>query len=277
MVSFWFIIFFPFFSFFLEYVDIMHTQDPSGGNKVLFESYKEGRKNYYVYSTFIKHFVKPVVGINKWNDRLHNLNLKPKMLFTASDEAFALVVLSNYYKYWWEIFEKNGYKIPTKKRKRDSDEEDTSTLENRPLYTDASHSTKEGGRVSKQWSIEGYQAFNDFHDKCRKDRKKFPDFNKKFLEQEREEEKNQKRNSRKKVKTPLIVPARESLLDSDDESDHIRPGRILLKRSEGLVNDDDESEVNDDEMEEEEEVLNVDEEDEEDDENEEIEESEDDH
>jgi len=190
----------------------MYRQNPRNGTKIPFESYSEGRRNHLYYSTFVRTFVKQVVGIHKWEERLNNARLHPDTFFTASDEAFALVVLFNYHNYWTEIFVKNGHQVPMRKCKRDIDDDDeVLDIQMKPVFTDGNllyH--KEDNKITKGWSNEGLQKFNDFYQKCEEDRKKFPDFNRKFLEEEREESKKSKKYSRKKKQKtgPIIDPSR---------------------------------------------------------------------
>ena len=72
----------------------------------------KGRKNGGYYDLFLSTFVKQVVGITTWNEKLKNQNLKGNNLFTPSDEAFAMIVLDNNFEYWSEMFENNSNNVP---------------------------------------------------------------------------------------------------------------------------------------------------------------------
>jgi len=185
------------------------------------EKFIKGREKNSHYELFLRTFVKPVVGINTWNEKLKKPDTTPNNLFSKSDEAFAMIVLDNNYEYWSELFIENGNSIPSSNRKRKMNESNNGKdLTKKPKYTDSYLFNKKSssGKQGKGWSEDGINKFNQYCRQCFEDRSNFPTLNKNFLKKE-QERLFQKQNSKnvKKTKKVAVMPDRDSLFDDDDD------------------------------------------------------------
>ena len=171
---------------------------------------------------FIKRFVKPVVGVATFNNRIKVTRRPANTLFTKTDEAFALLMLENNWDRWIDIFKLSDNRIPSVKRHRDG-EEKVSISHIRPKYTDggisysdesASSSTKGRG-----WSEEGRAQFNVIVDMVNKSRRDHPNFPNDFVKKEREKINNDNQQKKKHLALikNVVVPAHDKFCDDNEE------------------------------------------------------------
>ena len=112
------------------------------------------QENYDTYSWFCLHFLKSVVGYDKWEKNFTKVKLSDFVM--PSDEAFALLVYENNHDRWLDMYERQDYK--------------TSEVENK--WTNSGNNRNSGGHVKRfnGWSVEAYKRFNDLSTSIKKNR-----------------------------------------------------------------------------------------------------------
>ena len=133
------------------------------------------------------------MGSTWYLGRLHtddNQDSDGNQLFTASEEAFALLVVENSYDRWVDIYNREGVPVPkTKGSNGEFKKEPMSEVS--PLYTEGGIVFRQGSNGStgtasgKGWSAEGINRFNTLLRMVVADRIAYPEFNKEFLENEK--------------------------------------------------------------------------------------------
>jgi hypothetical protein len=201
--------------FVTDYLEARYVDGKKAPHKM--STFLHLRKQPFFYKVFLRTFVKPVVGIATFNERVRNPKFNPNLLCSPSDEAFALLVVENNYNRWVDIFQSNDYSIPHSKRNRDGNTK-TCTSNIRPLYTEGGNVYSENesyGSKSKGWSIAGIHRFNKLVQLILEDRMNHPNFLKEFCESER---KKLEANVPKKSKKVKVVPLahQDSLFDDED-------------------------------------------------------------
>lgn len=164
----------------------------------------KGRKNKEAYRVFYKRFVPAIVGPDLYRQRVQD-NDKDEPC-TASDEAFALVLLENSYDRWVDIYDKNGC-IPMQRRGDRSKRFDSDIA---PKYTRGGLKFSEDKEThkAKGWTNEGIERFNVLYNCVRRDRQKRPAFIKRL-------NKAQARDPKMKASRPKVqaIQAANSLWD----------------------------------------------------------------
>jgi len=176
------------------------------------------------YITFLRRFVKQVVGAHEWNSRLMDPKLDPDKLFTPSDEAFALLVLENNYIRWLDIFEQNNHKMPLPARQEPDQQVKKKFLSNvPPEFTSGGnkfHSPPKNR--TKGWSKDGIDRFNQHYQQVLRDRRDYPSFNEEFITNERkgqEQEKTKVKPAPKRIMPPMAM--QDEFSDDEDDNDDI--------------------------------------------------------
>jgi len=193
-----------------------------GGNKDPIKSttFLWMRSKPSFYKIFLRCFVKQVVGVFEWNDKIRNSSISHDKIFTPSDEAFALLLIENSEKRWLDIFKKNNYQVPTPRKQSIDGKQKVVISDVKPRYTEGGikYSNQEESK-SKGWSKEGIIRFNTLHQKVKDDRKKHPDFNKSFREEELQILENESFNQSlpNKKRKIVVFAARDCIWDNDDE------------------------------------------------------------
>ena len=124
-------------------------------------------------------------------------------LCTASDEAFALLLLENSYARWENIYDNNGGIPPQRrgdiKRTFDSDIEAKYTRGGIRLSSDKESQKRKG------WTPEGIKRFNVLFARVKRDRTKRPQFNKKLIKQLREGQQQRVGSNKRKHETVVAA------------------------------------------------------------------------
>ena len=200
---------------------------------------------------FILNFVKPVVGVVLFNNRIKDKNRSADSLFTKTDEAFALLMLENNWDRWIDIFKLNNNRIPPIKRKRDG-EEKVSISNIRPKYTDGGISYSDESSASQTkgrgWSEKGIRRFNEIIDMVKKSRKDHPNFLKDFVTKERQKLNQNKYQNKKGIehRKHVVIPAHDKFCEdveacSNDENQDPACDEDNAGNEEYDPNDDDEN------------------------------------
>ena len=176
------------------------------------EDFLSGRENYDAYSDFFKYFIYPMGKKTYWKQTIQNASNDQDMT-TKSNEAFALLLLENQWDRWLDIFTLNDGKMTSRRGQKRA----TSESKVMPKYTRGGITYAAGNREDGQkgWSKEGILRFNALYDLVSEDRKKNPEFIKKWLESERENMSDGKRRRKKDIPE---MPAAKHELFSDEES-----------------------------------------------------------
>ena len=91
------------------------------------------RSNKEAHKTFMKAFVREVVGRRVFDGRLRNGNTDFDELATRTDEAFALLVVENSEAYWRELLQRHNGDVPIVKRGEERPDSLQTDIE--PKYT----------------------------------------------------------------------------------------------------------------------------------------------
>ena len=178
------------------------------------------------FDTFLRMFVKPVVGAIAWNKRITQQDLKHDKLCTPSDEAFALLVLENNWERWVDIYQNNGYEIHMPKRMGASWK--------KAFYSNVKLRWTEGGHVykehleseevrkrrSKGWSTEGLHRFNKLYNRVIADRQSNPLALTEFIRLERGILHQRHCTSVTKKKRKVVVALADEFSDNENETDY---------------------------------------------------------
>jgi hypothetical protein len=143
------------------------------------EEFLNLRFDFEVYKIVYEHFIPAISSSSYYKEEMETRMSNAadnRELFSKSDEAFALLLLENYYDRWTDIFKKSDGKILTHIRGR----EKKINSNVRPRYTSggniymSSDSSVANAKVEKGkgWNLEGYKRFNVLFDKVLEDRKK---------------------------------------------------------------------------------------------------------
>jgi hypothetical protein len=178
-------------------------------NRIRIEDFCGGRKNKVPYTLFYTKFVPAVVGPELFRQRIKDTTTTD--LCTASDEAFALLLLENSYARWENIYDNNGG-IPSQRR-GDTKRTFESDIEAKYTRGGIKLSSNKESQKRKGWTPEGIKRFNTLFAKVNKDRKKRPTFDKKVIKQLREDQHQHQGKKKRKHETIL---AAHSLWDDDD-------------------------------------------------------------
>lgn len=170
------------------------------------QEFAEGRINKDVYEVFYTRFVPAVVGPDLFRQRIQDNKAKDPC--TASDEAFALLLLENNYDRWLDIFDKNEG-LPSQRR-GDRTKQCDSDIE--PKYTRGGikFSIERESPKAKGWSNEGIERFNVLFKRVKKDRRDHTKFVKRLIKKHAKDPKIQA----KKIK-PVTIQAAHSLWDEE--------------------------------------------------------------
>ena len=180
---------------------------------------KKGRKNKEAYRVFYKRFVPAVVGPDLYRQRVRDNNeAEPS---TASDEAFALLLLENNYERWVDIYVKSKG-IPIQRR---GDRTKRIDSDIQPKYTRGGIKFS-GDKVTnktKGWTNEGIQRFNILYQYVRNDRLR----RKGFIKRLNRKEAKYPKTKAAQAKVPAIQAAHslweedktQCADDEDDSSD----------------------------------------------------------
>jgi hypothetical protein len=148
---------------------------------------------------FLDSFVSCVVGRMRWRKET------PKKIIskvaTATDEAFALLVLENIWDAWKQV-DPQEYVMARSKRRKDDEEEDDDDVEGESA-TNNDGTTKKGkrrkeipGRYTKEhrnakrfrgWGEDGHARFNQLVKLVRNDRKVRGSFEEEYLDKKKKE------------------------------------------------------------------------------------------
>ena len=186
------------------------------------EEFLEGRKNFNAYAVFYRKFIPAIGRKTFWREQVLAAT-DDKGVATRSNDAFALLVLENHWERWLDIFcISKGMVTSTRGQKRCVSESKILPKYTRGgiSFVDDSVKAKEG---TKGWSNKGILRFNELYKMVSKDRKKHPDFIKKWLELEKQ---NMSENKKRKKKNKESVPvAKHELFSDTDESVPATPDR----------------------------------------------------
>ena len=140
------------------------------------------RDDYEIYSVFYRTFIPCIVGKRFFGTTMKNLNIptmKETDLCTYSDEALALLAFENGFELWSDVWKKSKGTIRHVKRFEKVPEEFTS--EKGTKYTTKYNDDGTMNNYYRFWSNEGINRFNELRGKVRSNRKEFPEFFEKFV------------------------------------------------------------------------------------------------
>ena len=191
-----------------------HNKGPKELSK--FQALRQDKETHIV---FIKHFVKPVVGVVEFNNWIKDMKRPPDALFTRTDEAFALLMLENNWERWIDIFKLSDNRIPPVKRHRDGGEK-VSISQVKPLYTEggisySDNSSSSSNTKGRGWSEKGRIRFNQIMEMVDKSRKDHPNFLKDFVIGERERIKTNSNQNKKQIEVVKnhVLPKHDKFCD----------------------------------------------------------------
>ena len=94
------------------------------------------RTNKKMYCDFYKSMIVPMIGRGAFLNLVQTKGkLQNDALATSSDEAFALVILDNYYEHWKDVATKNNFKMPPRMQRCKSNKERAGTSNVTAKYT----------------------------------------------------------------------------------------------------------------------------------------------
>ena len=170
-----------FFSDFLQDAD-----DYLGGvSKFKLSQFLQGRKCPKVFRMVLERFVPGVIGRRLYKKRLKSCPKKDGALFTASDEAFMLLLLENSWNRWMDIYLSDPEKASAP-RPLCLEPRKWRFLSDEPtLYTAGGIRYRKGkeGRSTNGWTPEGIQRYNELFHMVKRDRAERPGVFRKWIEE----------------------------------------------------------------------------------------------
>ena len=156
------------------------------------EDFLQLSKDTSTMKLFLESFVSCVVGRMKWRNLCHEQRISK--IATATDEAFALLVLENIWDAWKEV-DPQEYIMARSKRRREEDDEDEVVEANsndgkskrRRRKEIAGQYTKEHRNAKRYrgWGEDGHARFNQLVNLVREDRKVRALFEEEYLDKKK--------------------------------------------------------------------------------------------
>ena len=171
---------------------------PDGG----MDDFLSLRENPEVMRYFCDNFLLQVVGKVQWRDGV--TKFKVRDLATATDEAFALLVLENIWDVWTEL--------PVEKLKKAPIGDDGKRVVRPGKYTNKWQSAKR----FEGWEAEGLERMNELVEMVRENRNENKEWDGKFLEEKQEEALGGKRKWKRVGSKDAAVVVKD---DFGEESD----------------------------------------------------------
>ena len=224
--------------------DYLGELDFSQNQPIRIEKFLALRGDEEVHTEFVQRFVKLIVGVSIFHNRIKDSRRSPDHLYTVTDEAFALLLLENSYDCWLDLFRKSGNRKPPTKRKRDSNDAAITISDVRPKYTEGgisySYDTDSTSNRGRGWSEAGRICFNALVDLVIKSRSDHPNFLKNFVEKERQKMQDRKqRKQRHNRLENVVLPKHDKFCDEEVHTPHFNDSG-----SESESDDDDEASDN---------------------------------
>ena len=172
------------------------------------------RSNKDDYKTFMKVFVREVVGRRLFDGRLRNGSADFDKLATRTDEAFALLVVENSEGYWRELLTRHNGDVPIVKRGEERPESLQTNIE--PKYTKGEEVLGQGMEAARKWNNDGINRFNELLKMVGDDREAHPSFVVNLINEERMALENKRKRKREITLEPIVL-AHNDLGGSDSE------------------------------------------------------------
>ena len=203
------------------------------------------RQDKDMYHDFINYFVKPVVGLRKFDGNCFKFLLSRYV--TVSDEAFALLTFENNYDCWLDMAKKNNWASsdirPLYSTGGNGIQTPTKTQSNKQ-----SKDTYSTNSMYRGWSIQGIRHFNVLYKLVEKERNTEAGFlfEEGFLQEM--QEKMNKRNKKNYHNEEFVECKHNLWVQGDDindagtadailESGHYRNSTIVFQNLEDMVED----------------------------------------
>lgn len=169
------------------------------------KDFLQGRRKPASYIVFMKHFIKCITKKTRYEANLKTAETDDDIC-TASDEAFALLLVENCWEKWYDMYDKDPTSLLPRRGGR-QDSKYTSPVPAKYTKGGYRYADNSGGtpsfKTNKGWSPEGLTRYNVLFDFVEADRKNFPEFAQSFIDDVQATKAEKKKPATRK-KTPSI-------------------------------------------------------------------------
>ncbi len=126
----------------------------------LLQDFLDLRSNVNCMILFCNTFLACVVGKNRWNMQIKH-GAKVDAVATVSDEAFALLLLENYWDFMEQVDKKEFYSLASSTRQKRDHRDNEAADQSKTKATGKWTSSWRGSRRYCGWNSEGLLRFNE--------------------------------------------------------------------------------------------------------------------
>ena len=152
------------------------------------DKFLQGRASEAMYHESLSRFVPSIVGRRLFKKRVYGRPQKDESLYSASDEAFMLLVLENSWDRWMDIYEKRTVLSTPRPRIRVAGRKSREwkfVSDQRTKYTTGGIRYRDDseGKPTNGWTPEGIKRYNSLFRTVKVDRLRYPNAFKGWLDE----------------------------------------------------------------------------------------------
>ena len=201
-------------SFFAE--NRKHFYD-NNNHPLTFQDFLQGRSNVDAYRFFMSTYIKRVIGIRKYQDRIMQNEITEDQFFTKTDETLALIAIENGEEQWEDKWNLRGCTLTFgNEHEWESTIATKWTCQGKQGKNNNNQDPKKSN--GRNWSNDGLQRFNEIYSFVKHDRNNNPNFFQAWIEKEKDDI-LRSRNLKKKLKNQSVNSQTIDVADDFDSSE----------------------------------------------------------